>query len=438
MPKIAKELTAQAVKHLPDGTHALGGVKGFYLRKNGYASYYLLRYLFNGTRKDFTIGSYSSLSLAQAKVLARKARELVESEVDPIINRREIKEKKAMEKQKQLERQLFRTVAEQWLTDRVKANYWVNNKRGESRAISLLTTYAYPALGKKEINKITAEDIRDCIAQLWQEHTETAKKLKSLLRKIFQWAIALKIRTDKENPADMSSSLGILMESLQNKKRSKENHSACAVDELPELMKAVHRHFSFSAKAFEFAILTASRTKAVRLAQWKEFNLEKGIWVIPVEHDKIKAPNRDRTIFLSKQAIQLLQDLPRLSESEYIFPAQHGGALSTMALTMFLRGLHEKRFAEDGIGWIDPHKTEKTGKPCIITVHGTARATFRTWAKDDELGNNRKFDQEAVELCLLHSKNDAYNGAYDRAKLEKERRFVMDCWGKYCYSRLGK
>ena len=105
---------------------------------------------------------------------------------------------------------------------------------------------------------------------------------------------------------------------------------------------------------------------------------------------------------------------------------------------MFLRGLHEKKFAEDGIGWIDPHKTEKTGEPCTITVHGTARATFRTWAKDDELGNNRKFDQEAVELCLLHSKNDAYNGAYDRAKLEKERRFVMNCWGQYCYSGLKK
>ncbi len=91
---------------------------------------------------------------------------------------------------------------------------------------------------------------------------------------------------------------------------------------------------------------------------------------------------------------------------------------------MFLRGLHEKKFTEDGIGWIDPlTRRKKRESLCIITVHGTARATFRTWAKDDELGNNRKFDQEAVELCLLHSKNDAYNGAYDRAKLEKERRF---------------
>ena len=117
MPKTAKELSAQAVKYLPDGTHALGGVKGFYLRKNGSASYYLLRYLFNGTRKDFTIGSYSSLSLAQAKVLARKARELVESGVDPIINRQQAREQKALEKQKQLQQALFSTIAENWMQD---------------------------------------------------------------------------------------------------------------------------------------------------------------------------------------------------------------------------------------------------------------------------------------------------------------------------------
>ena len=58
------------------------------------------------------------------------------------------------------------------------------------------------------------------------------------------------------------------------------------------------------------------------------------------------------------------------------------------------------------------------------------------FTKDDETGNNRKFDQEAVELCLLHSKNDAYNGAYDRAPLTKERQKIMQAWGEYCWSKV--
>ncbi len=86
------------------------------------------------------------------------------------------------------------------------------------------------------------------------------------------------------------------------------------------------------------------------------------------------------------------------------------------------------------MGWIDKDKTTRTGKESIATQHGSARSTFRTWAKCDELANNKKYDQEAVELCLLHSRNDPYKGAYDRSKLEKERRTIMEDWGRYCTS----
>ena len=203
-------------------------------------------------------------------------------------------------------------------------------------------------------------------------------------------------------------------------------------------MATIHGYDSMSARACEFAILTAARSQAVRMAQWDEIDLEQGIWVIPLDHDKIKVPNRDRTIFLSSFALQLLKGLVRYEDSPYVFPSSHGSAFSDAALTMFLRGLHEKRLQKDHRGWIDPIKSSKMGKPCVITLHGTARASFRTWAKDDELENNRRFDQQAVEMCLLHAKNDAYNGAYDRAPLAKERRQIMEAWGKYCMSGIHK
>ena len=105
---------------------------------------------------------------------------------------------------------------------------------------------------------------------------------------------------------------------------------------------------------------------------------------------------------------------------------------------MVLRRLHKIRKKEDNVGWIDPTKTRLLGKECIITIHGTARATFKTWAKSDVFKNNRRFDQEAVELCLLHSKNDGYNGAYDRAFLARERRFIMKEWAEYCFSKINR
>ncbi|WP_438709534.1 hypothetical protein [Turicimonas muris] len=79
-------------------------------------------------------------------------------------------------------------------------------------------------------------------------------------------------------------------------------------------------------------------------------------------------------------------------------------------------------------------KPEKR-KDCIVTPHGCARATFRTWAKDDTIGNNKAFDQEAVELLFIAFKRDTpiVQVAYDRARLLTERRKINDAWGNIVY-----
>ena len=144
-------------------------------------------------------------------------------------------------------------------------------------------------IGADDIELITPERIRECMAPIWQSIPSTAKKARTYTQKIFQWVIALHKRSNRENPAMMSGALGVLMEPLQKNKKPKQHHAACAVEELPRLIAEIHGYNSMSARACEFAILTATRSQAVRLARWEEFDLEKGVWVIPLEHDKIKA-----------------------------------------------------------------------------------------------------------------------------------------------------
>ena len=118
-----------------------------------------------------------------------------------------------------------------------------------------------------------------------------------------------------------------------------------------------------------------------------------------------------------------------------IFKTENGGSFSDAATTALIRRMHARQKALDEIGWIDPDKSKREGKVCVITAHGTARSGFRTWAKDDRLGHNRKFDKEAAELCLLHCKaSDDYHGAYDRARLSSERQRLMNDWGEFCCS----
>ena len=441
MARAPRPLTVIELKNLKDGTHAVGGVTGLYVRKRNGTGYYFLRYTNLTGRHDYTIGHINRISLAEARRKALMLHCDIEKGLCPVYENSLVREQKQAERrrlqeEKEQAKTIFENVAEQWIQNRVDSNYWCRNVRGEFNTRRQLEVYVYPLIGSQSINTVSPHDVLNCLVPIWQDKPNTAKKVKGTMFKVFQWAIAMGLRKNPVNPAAMDSALGVLLEPFSNARKPKENFAACPVNEIPRLYAELNALHSMSSRACQFCILTATRSKAVRFACWNEFDLENGIWNIPLEHDKIKTARRDRMIFLSKQAIELLKSLPHLVETELVFFSSKFNAFSDTALTMCLRGLHEKRELYDGIGWIDPDKTKRIGKKAVITMHGTARASFRTWAKSDELGNNRTFDQEAVELCLLHSKDDEYRGAYDRATLQKERQMIMQAWGDYCTSEI--
>lgn len=182
-----------------------------------------------------------------------------------------------------------------------------------------------------------------------------------------------------------------------------------------------------------FSIVTVLRSKMVRLAKWSDVDFTAKTLTIPQENIKTKKSG-SHTVFLSEAAIRILRMVTRIKGINLIFPSPlRLQPLSDAAMGKVFKDMHEKRFAEDGIGWIDPILSKKLGKPCIVTQHGTARAGFKTWARS---GENRKIlDDDAVELCMAHRLKDDYDGAYNRSTLEPERRFVMEEWGKFCLSQ---
>ena len=433
-----KSLKISNLKKLPAGKYPIGLVPGLYLFKNtNGSSSFVLRYTSptQCKRRYIGLGSINHVSVKEACDKAIEYKKLISEGIDPI----EYKHQQKLQAQSLALQEIlsFQKVAMEWHGVRSKGGFFSSLKE-EKGTLSMLRRYAFPTLGHLNINEISAKEIKKCLEPIWVTKHHTAEKLKSHLAKILRWATATGQRERDDNPTDLRASLGILLEPYKKKIPEKNHFAKCPVSQIPALMEEIHNHpFSISARAVEFAILTATRSNAVRQAKWNEFDLKKGIWTIDRCNDKIKTHKRDRTIFLSKQAIDLLQKLPKYTESPYVFTKPFGGCLGDDAFRMFIIGLHQNKKAIDGIGWVDDEILEN-GKPKQITIHGTARSTFKTWSKDDTLGNNRRFDSEAVELCLLHQRDDAYRGAYDRSKLEKERRFVMDEWGKYCYSVIEK
>lgn len=434
-----KTLTHKEIQALPDGTHAIGGVKGLYVRKRAAQTQYFLRWKKDGKQQTrfYAIG----LSLREVREIAYRDRQLLNLGLDPKEEEKKAlaaKEAEIEAKRKEEERRrfTFRLVSDEWLKEQIQIQRWKNNATGEKHARQRLNKYLLPAFGDKLISEITAQDAFLFFSPLWTAKSGTADKLYDLLKAIFNWAIAKGTYQITENPINKRGALGILLEPLTKQRTDTDNHPSLDFHEVPQFIEALTKLGSPSALAVAFSIVTASRFKAVRCAEWSEIDLKNKVWNIPEEHDKMKG-RRMRQVLLSDEAIELLSYLPRVNN--YLFPSgSHLGKLSENAPSMLIRGMDTQKAAIDGRGWKDFTRRNGAGKiePVRITQHGTARASFRTWAKNDELGNNRKFDQEAVELCLLHARKDTYRGAYDRSQLLKERRLVMKEWGAFCSSAL--
>jgi integrase len=179
-----------------------------------------------------------------------------------------------------------------------------------------------------------------------------------------------------------------------------EHHTALDYTDVGAFMGELRRQFSMGARALEFAILTAARSGEVRGASWTEVDLDKAVWNIP-EH-RMKA-GREHRIPLSVSAVNLLRAVPRIADSELLFPNTKGTALSDMTLTAVLRRMG-----------------------CPVTAHGF-RSTFRDWA-----GETTAYPREAIEHAMAHQLKDKAEAAYARGTLFDKRRNLMADWAQFC------
>lgn len=180
-----------------------------------------------------------------------------------------------------------------------------------------------------------------------------------------------------------------------------EHHAALPYVELGAFMAELRKREGMSARALEFAILTAARSGEVRGATWAEIDLPGRIWTVPAE--RMKA-GKEHRVPLSDEAVKLLEALPRIVGNDYVFPAPRGGQLSDMSLTAVLK------------------RMERGG----LTQHGF-RSTFRDWA-----GETTNHPREVIEHALAHQLKDKAERAYQRGTLWPKRVHLMADWANYC------
>src|SRR5215204_5256920 len=393
----AKPLTAVAVAKLTKpGRYAVGD--GAYLQiAAGGTKSWIFRYKRDGAARHMGLGPAALLTLAEAREKARQARRALLEGVDPLEAKAARLARTRLEAAKGMS---FRDCAERMIASHEAA--WKNPKH-RAQWKSTLATYAYPHFGELYVGTVEIGLVLKALEPIWTEKPETASRLRGRIEAVLDWAKARGYR-EGENPARWRGHLDKLLPNRRKVTRVR-NHPAMPYGELPAFMDALRVRESTSARALEFAIMTAGRTGEVIGATWPEIDLKAGVWT--VRPDRMKA-GKEHRVPLSERAVALLSALPR--EGEFVFMGGRAGKpLSNMALLELMRGMRRE-----------------------FVPHGF-RSTFRDWAAECT-----GYPSEVVEMALAHAIASKVEAAYRRGDLFEKRRQLMAEWSDYCLSLPGQ
>ncbi len=295
------------------------------------------------------------------------------------------------------------------------------NEKHRKQWRSTLDTYAGPFLGPKLVSEIAVQDVLKVLQPIWAEKTETASRLRGRIENVLSWATVNGHRTG-DNPARWK---GNLAETLPKpaKVAKGENQPAVALGDVARWWADLESREGMAAQALRFLTLTAARSGEVRGATWDEIDLgdvatpatsatRRAIWTIPTSRMK---NGREHRVPLTAEAVTLLESLPRMEGSPYVFFAPRGGMLSDMSISAVMRRMQDTEVKAGRAGYLDP----RTKRPAV--PHGL-RSTFRQWAAE------QGFPRDMAEIALAHFIGSEVERAYQRSDMLERRRDMMTDW----------
>lgn len=379
-------LTAVRVKSIREPGR-YGDGNGLYLvvEPSG-ARRWMLRIIVRGKRCDLGLGSVSLVDLADARDEAQRLRRIARKGGDPIAERR--RERRSMLS--------FKQAATQVHADHAKT---FRNKKHRAQWLRSLENDVFPVIGGLPIDAITSSDVLRVLSPVWSTKPETARRLKQRIKIVLDWATVAGHR-----PAELANPVDRITRGLPRHKGDQAHHPALPYPQVPAFVETLRTAEAneITKLAFEFLILTASRTSEVIGARWTEIDRDAKVWTIP--KDRIKA-GREHRVPLSARCLELLDRAEALADGgPFLFPGRYPEKpLSSMVFLMVLRRLDREDFV----------------------VHGF-RSSFRDWAAE-----RTNFPRAVVEAALAHVVKDKTERAYFRSELLEQRRSLMDTWAAF-------
>lgn len=231
MPRKARELSALEVRRLDrPGRWSVGGVDGLALQvtRSGARSW-VLRLAVSGQQREMGLGSFPSVTLAEARHKARRHRAQVAEGSDPISLRRAAVSAAAADRMSQ---RTFAEVAAQYIEKHEKS--WKNEKHAAQWA-STLQAYAAPVIGQLLVRDVTSAHVIRALEPIWTTKTETATRVHSRIELVLDFAAARGLR-EGPNPARRKGNLDAALPKA-SKVAVVQHHTAVAINEVSAFMR---------------------------------------------------------------------------------------------------------------------------------------------------------------------------------------------------------
>ena len=362
------------------------------------------RYYWMKEPKRMSLGTYPEVSLREARALRDEARALVAKDINPRLHR---KQKRAAVKL--AGENTFEAIYKKWLAHRE-----LGLKKGRQTTLSILPRVfakdVLPLLGKRSIYDIKRPDLLEVIARIERRKAlSVAEKVRTWFNQMFRYALVV-VPGLEQNPASDLDVVALPLPPV--------NHNPfLRMAELPKLLQRLRKYRGRlqTQLGLRLLLFTGVRTGELRLATPDQFDLDRGLWIIPPEVVKQLHVDMRRKrqlpkdippyiVPLSVQAIEIVRHL-----LEQLKPAQHYLFRHDSEL--------KKRMSEN----THNGALKRMGYRDLLTGHGI-RGTMSTAL--NEIG----YPKVWVDAQLSHVDPNKVSATYNHAEYVEQRRRMMQDW----------
>ncbi|PCI44128.1 MAG: hypothetical protein COB41_05175 [Proteobacteria bacterium] len=399
------KITDATIKHNTKLKLSIG--EGLYLKTRGSCKSWHRDFTLDGKRGTYNIGTYPSITLAQARQLNLEGKAMIKAGINPKTVRDKSKtdeaaKRESLKQKEEADSNTFDVVAAKWL-ESMRSKWALATYQKNVSLVNKGLSLLFGNIPVAELKRLQISTALEQVAA--NKSADAARRLAKLMKSILEFACnsgyieyvpmgnmgkVLPAHTPKKMVAIADPlKLGQLLRGIDN--FSGTFTVLCALKLLP---------------------MFASRSGEFRQARWNEISFEDAEWRIPPNHRKIKEHlklNDEYThiVPLPRQVIVILKDLHQYTgNDEYIFASRHAKT-GHMGHSTINGALYKMGYNGDACG------------------HGF-RATLKTLLRD-ELG----FSRDTIEKQLSHIVGNPSEASYDRGVLSTERRIMMQAWADY-------